>query len=109
MAVTSITTKPTREFKNYHGFFRYRTVRPRAFVGYRIIEEEKFKIKIADPEKAFVDYIYFKLYDGDKIKVVEERFDLLVLKKLRKAKIFNYASHFNKATYRMLKEIYAQL
>jgi predicted transcriptional regulator of viral defense system len=67
MAVTSITTRPTREFKNHHGLFRYRSIQPRAFIGYRIIEEDKFKIKIADPEKALVDYIYFKLHDGDKI------------------------------------------
>ena len=109
ISVSSITTKPTREFKNYHGFFRYRSVRTKAFVGYRIIEENKFKIKIADPEKALVDYIYFKLYDGDKIDTETERFDLSALRKLRKSKLYVYASDFNRATYRKLKEIYAKL
>jgi predicted transcriptional regulator of viral defense system len=107
--ITSITTKPTREFKNYHGFFKYRSVRPRGFIGYRIIEENKFKIKIAEPEKALVDYIYFKLYDGDKVNVEEERFDLSVLKKLKKQRLYNYASNFNKMTYKTLREIYAKL
>lgn len=109
MGVTSITTKPTREFRNYHGFFRYRTVKPKAFQGYRIIEENKFEIKMADPEKALVDYIYFKLYDGDAINIKEERFDLSVLKKLRKQKLYNYTSYFNQQTYKVLKELYAKL
>ncbi len=109
MGVTSITTKPTREFKNYYGFFRYRNIRPRAFLGYRVIAERNFKIKIAEPEKALVDYIYFKLYDGEEIKIDEERFDLLILKKLKKKILFDYASYFNKATYNALKELYAKL
>lgn len=109
MGVTSITTKPTREFRNYYGFFRYRTVKPKAFLGYRIIEENKFKIKMADPEKALVDYIYFKLYDGDKINIEDERFDLSVLKKLKRQKLCHYASYFNSQTYKALKEVYAKL
>lgn len=109
MGVTSITTKSTREFKNYHGFFKYRSVKTAVFVGYRIIEENKFKIKIAEPEKALVDYIYFKLYDGYEIHIEEERFDLSVLKKLKKTKVYNYASNFNKTTYKTLKEMYAKL
>lgn len=109
MSVTSITTKPTREFKNYHGLFKYRSVKPKAFIGYRIIEENKFKIKIAEPEKALVDYIYFKLYDGNKINIEEERFDLSTLKKLKKTKLYHYAFNFNKTTYKTLKEIYVKL
>jgi predicted transcriptional regulator of viral defense system len=109
MAVTSVTTKPTREFKNYHGFFRYRTIKIKAFIGYRIIEENNFKIKIADPEKALVDYIYFKLYDGDKVNIEEQRFDLSVLKKLKKSRVYSYASHFNRIIYKTLKALYAKL
>ncbi len=109
MGVSSITTKPTREFKNYHGLFRYRSVRTKAFLGYRIIEENRFKIKIADPEKALVDYIYFKLYDSDKIDVEEERFDLPAIRRLKKARLYDYASYFNKSTYRTVRNIYAHL
>ena len=110
MAVTSITTKPTREFKSHYGFFRYRSLKPEAFIGYRIIEERNFEIKIADPEKALADYIYFKLYDRDRIDIEGERFDLLSLKKLKKRRLYDYASNFNKAVYKILKEdIYAKL
>jgi predicted transcriptional regulator of viral defense system len=108
-AVTSITTKPTREFKNCHGLFKYRTVKPKAFIGYRIIAEDKFKIKIADPEKALLDYIYFRLHDRDKIDIEEERFNLHVLRKMKKTKLYNYASRFNQATYEQLKDIYVKL
>lgn len=109
MAVTSVTSKPTREFKNSYGLFTYRTIKTKAFIGYRIIEENKFKIKIADPEKALVDYIYFKLYDGQAVNIEDERFESLMLKKLKKARLYNYASHLNKRTYKTLKDIYAKL
>ena len=32
--------------------------RPKVFFGYRITEQDKFKIKIAEPEKALIDSIY---------------------------------------------------
>ena len=51
MAVTSITTKPTRRFKNKHGLFTYRTVKPRAFTGYYIEKHGGFNVFIAEPEK----------------------------------------------------------
>ena len=110
MAVTSITTKPTREFKTDYGLFIYRSVRPKAFGGYHIMEEDKFKIKIADPEKAFVDYVHFRLYDQHKIgSFQEERFNLTALKKFKKVRLYDYASNFNRSTYKALKEIYAKL
>lgn len=109
MGVTSVTTKPTREFKNYYGLFKYRTIKVKAFAGYRIIEENKFKIKIADPEKALVDYIYFKLYDKEKITIEGERFDIPALKKLKRTRMRGYARCFNKLTYKALEDIYAKL
>ena len=40
--VTSITTRPTREFKNKHGCFFYRSCRPRAFTGYKLMQYKGF-------------------------------------------------------------------
>lgn len=107
--VTSVTAKPTREFKNKYGFFRYRNIKENAFIGYIIAEEDGFKYKIADPEKALADFIYFRLHDKEEIAIEKERFDINLLKKLNRKKLFNYAMCLNEKTYNKLKDIYAKL
>jgi len=47
MAVTSITTKPTRRFKNKHGLFIYRTINPQMFSGYTVEKYQTFQVYIA--------------------------------------------------------------
>jgi len=102
MGVTSITTRPTRSF----GAFIYRTVKPHAFVGYRIIRENGFEVRVAEPEKALVDYLYLKLRRKEEIS---ERFEKLSLKRLNKAKLQSYARLFPGKIKEALKKIYAEL
>jgi predicted transcriptional regulator of viral defense system len=61
MGVTSITTKPTRKFRNKYGLFAYRRIVERPYTGYRIIDDRGQMVKIAEPGKALVDYIYFDI------------------------------------------------
>jgi len=91
MAVTSVTTKPTRKFKNKHGLFTYRTVKKEAFTGYYVEKHRSFDILIAEPEKALIDYLYFKTYRSKKFDIKEERLDKEVISKLSKKKIEKYA------------------
>lgn len=105
MAVTSITTKPTRRFKNKHGLFIYRTVRPDAFTGYYIEKHGGFDILIAEPEKAFIDYLYFKTYRNKKFNLRDERLDKDLVSQLSRKKLNKYAKLFNVS----LKELYAYL
>ncbi len=104
-AVTSITTKPTRRFKNKHGLFIYHTVKPDVFRGYFIEKHGAFDVLIAEPEKALVDYLYFKSFRAKKISLLEERFDKKVLLTLNRKKIITYARlyHLN------LEDFYANL
>lgn len=104
MAVTSITTKPTRKFKNSHGLFMYHTIKPEAFNGYYAEKHGIFDVLIAEPEKAVIDYLYFKSYDK-KFSFEEERLDKNILSKLRKVKLQKYAKQYNID----LKEFYAYL
>jgi len=90
MGVTSVTTKPTREFRNHYGFFGYRTIVERGYLGYRLIEYQGQKVKIAEPEKAFVDCLYLNP------KVDELRLNERKLNELSRDKMLNYASIFNK-------------
>lgn len=105
MAVTSITTKPTRRFKNKHGLFIYRTVRPGAFTGYYVEKHGPFDILIAEPEKALIDYLYFKTYRNKKFKLENERMDKDIISKLDKKKLNKYSRQYNID----LKELYARL
>lgn len=95
MAVTSITTKPTRKFKNKHGLFTYRTVNPNAFTGYYVEKHGNFDILIAEPEKALVDYLYFETYRTRKFDLEEERLEKDAISKLNKKKLRTYAKLYN--------------
>ncbi len=105
MAVTSITTKPTRRFKNRHGLFTYRTVKPDAFTGYYVEKQRTFDILIAEPEKAMIDYLYFKTYRNKRLNFEDERLDKDVILRLNKKKLKRYAKLYNIN----LKEFYAYL
>ena len=50
MAVTSITTKTTRRFRNKHGLFVYSAIQANAFRGYFIEKQRGFNILMAEPE-----------------------------------------------------------
>ena len=95
MAVTSITAKPTRRFKNKHGLFTYRTVQPKGFCGYYIEKQNGFDILIAEPEKALIDYLYYKTPRNHRVSIATERFDKLLLAKLNRKRLNRYAALFN--------------
>jgi predicted transcriptional regulator of viral defense system len=96
--VTSLTTLPTRKFKNKYGSFFYRSCQKRAFTGYRLMPYEGYKIMIADREKALVDFIYFSIRQNSPLNFEEERFEISIIAKLNWDKISGYAKMFNKKT-----------
>lgn len=102
--VTSLTTRATRTFKNKYGLFSYRTCRQRAFVGYRLMLYEGFKVYIADKEKALVDFLYYRLRLGLTLDFEEERLNRKILKKIDWEKAYHYARLFNKKTVKWLNE-----
>lgn len=105
MQVTSVTTLPTREFKNRYGLFIYRSCQKRAFTGYKLMEYEGTKILIADKEKALVDFIYFSFRKNDNINFEEDRFNKDELKKLNWNKLLKYGKLFNNKTETVLQNL----
>jgi predicted transcriptional regulator of viral defense system len=95
MAVTSITTKPTRRFKNRHGLFNYHTVKPDAFTGYYVERQNNSDILIAEPEKALVDFLYFKTYRNKAFKITGERMERNIIEKLSRVKLKKYAKLYH--------------
>lgn len=90
MAVTSITSKTTRRFKNSHGLFVYRSVQPKAFCGYTIENHGGSEVMIAEPEKALVDLFHFKTLRGAEFDSRALRFDSKKILRLNRAKMDKY-------------------
>ena len=92
-AVTSATTKPTRLFTVGGLGYSYLTIGERAFIGYTLQNEnvsgETRSVLFAEPEKALADYLYFVALGRKTLN------DRLILERLDKKKIIQYANLFN--------------
>lgn len=60
--ITSLTTKKTTIFNTPMGDFHYRSVKPNLFFGYNLIDYQGIKIKIAEAEKALIDFFYLNYH-----------------------------------------------
>lgn len=58
-SITSVTTKKTTSFYTKYGNFSYRKIKLSLFFGYSLLTNGNFTAKIAEPEKALLDYLYF--------------------------------------------------
>jgi predicted transcriptional regulator of viral defense system len=102
-AVTSVTAKPTREFKTPQGVFSYQRIKKSVFGGYNPVSIEGNIVLLAQPEKALADYLYF--VDLKKVSLN----DRLNLKNIRKGKLLKFIGTFRRASLRKkVKEMYAQ-
>jgi len=87
--VTSVTTKPTRQFKALGKIFSYHRIKKEAFTGYTVYRQRDISSLIAEPEKAFVDLTYLRLRRNKKLL---SRFDK---GKINPEKALHYAKLFN--------------
>lgn len=102
-AVTSVTAKPTREFKTPRAVFSYQRIKKSVFTGYSPVPMEGSIVLMAQPEKALADYLYF--VDLKKISLN----DRLNLKNIHKDKFLEFISMFNRESLKhKVREIYAQ-
>jgi len=91
MAVTSLSTKTTRRFKNHHGLFIYRSIQPSVFKGYGIDRYKGYHVLMAEPEKALVDYLYFQTLHSKPFDAKAVRLDQRRVRGLRQRKLQSYA------------------
>jgi len=56
--ITSVTSQKTKTFKTFLSDFVYRHIRSDLFFGYKLVKHQKFTYKIADLEKAILDFFY---------------------------------------------------
>ena len=102
-AVTSVTTKPTREFTTPKSVFSYQRIKKSVFTGYSPVTIEGKVVLLAEPEKALADYLYFA--DLKKISLN----DRLNLRSVHKGKLLKFIQSFKrKSLLKKITEIYAQ-
>jgi len=98
--VSSVTTHRSKNYKFQENTYKYFKIKKIVYFGYKTETLEGHYIKVAELEKAMLDYLYFKnsTYDIDliieKIKKGAKRLDM--------EKIFRYCQKFPETTRRKL-------
>jgi len=110
--VTSVTTRNTANHGTSIGTFNYKHIKNNLFFGYKLIQEQDWTYKIAEPEKAILDFLYFNsiqsLEDIEGLRIntdqMGEYFDFEKLRKYQK--IFD-SSVVNKRVNLLKKAVHA--
>lgn len=92
MQITAISTRKSNAFETEFGIFSYRSIKYELFWGYSIIDYEGIGVKIADPEKAMLDYLYL----NSKVSFFEDFQSLRINKEiLNKDRLVKYSKIFD--------------
>ncbi len=98
-SITSVTTKKTKTIQTVFHNFRYQTVKIPLFFAYKIIELNKTAFKIAEPEKALLDFLYLRSDLKNKDDLEELRINRDVFKEIIDVKkMEKYLKLFNSVT-----------
>ncbi len=76
--LTSVSTRATHTFKTLGKEFSYTKIKKNFFTGYTLLANNNEKFLIAEPEKAFLDYLYMASLNKKKLN---NRFNLSILDK----------------------------
>lgn len=86
--VTSVSTLKTQTFQTSLGRFTYHSINSGLFFGYQLENFGAFRFKIADPEKALLDLIYFNPSLTDAAHFFELRLNFFELRSKFSANTF---------------------
>lgn len=64
-SVTSVTSQKARNFKTEFGRFSYRQVKPSLLFGYKLVDFDGRRFRLAEIEKAVLDYLYLNPHIKD--------------------------------------------
>lgn len=94
--ITSAATNKTNHFKTEVGEFIYRRLKPQLMFGYQIISVGEVSFKIAEMEKAILDFFYINAHLQNEADFAELRINVEEVRtKLDGEKIIKYLSSFN--------------
>jgi predicted transcriptional regulator of viral defense system len=99
--ITSATTRKTSSFKTPLGEFSYRRIKPSLMFGYRLVDYQGQNFKIAEIEKALLDYFYLNPHFEKEADFYELRFNSEeFLAKADMVKLDRYLEVFNNLSLR---------
>ncbi|MEN4042264.1 MAG: hypothetical protein ROW52_11535 [Anaerolineaceae bacterium] len=98
LGVTSISSRKTKQYDSAWGTFSYRSVKPQYMIGYQVIESSpEIRFKIANLEKAILDYLYLHSEIQLTVDFEELRWNRIQLHNLMNHSIFaRYVRLFDK-------------
>jgi predicted transcriptional regulator of viral defense system len=96
--ITSTCTRRTYSFSTPCGEFHYRTLKPSFFFGYEITIFDSKSFKIADLEKALVDFFYLHPNLKSNSDIISLRFNTeIFMERINHQKLQKYLRKFSKA------------
>jgi predicted transcriptional regulator of viral defense system len=96
--ITSVSTRRTYSFSTPFGEFYYRTLKPTFFFGYEIMIFDSKSFKIADLEKAVIDFFYLHPNLKSDTDIISLRFNKeIFMKKIKHKKLQRYLRKFSKS------------
>ena len=102
--VTSVTSKKTGSFQTPIAHFSYRSVKSELMFGYQLESIRNQKYKLAEAEKAVLDYLYLNPHVCDEAAFAGLRFNReSFLEKIDQEKLFTYGEQFANA--QLLKRV----
>jgi len=94
--ITSVTSKKTNNFKTDFGEFIYRHIKSELMFGYKLVKYGNHNFRIAEIEKAILDYFYLNSHLKTENDFTEMRFDEKEFKALvDRSKLNRYLAVFN--------------
>ena len=107
-STTSVATRKTANFKTPVGNFIYHRLKPSLFFGYHLKSEGGATFKIAELEKALLDYLYLKPHIATEEDFEGMRFDPEMMKRNFNFETFaKYAASFHSDSIRRRAETLA--
>lgn len=94
-SICSVSTNKTMIFNTPLGEFRYNTIKPSLFWGYEIFGDYEKPIKIANAEKAILDFLYLRKQYITSFELLNLRFSL---DDISKDKLLDYLKDFKSLT-----------
>jgi len=102
-SVTSISTLKTKTFATWIDRFVYSNIIPNLFFGYEIVHFKNFVFKIADREKAILDYLYFHRHFKTEKDIEELRFNIEEIQAtVDRKKLENYLLKYNNKSFKKI-------
>ena len=100
--ITSVSTRRTKSFNTQFGKYSYKSVKRELFFGYKYIttnENLGMGYKIAEPEKALLDYLYLntQVEDIDELRLRSDELNL--------AKLNRYSEPYTRRVKKLIKKV----